>query len=346
MKKARTKRSMLFLTLLLVLALGMLGCSSSAPAEMTKSEAQEFNGATESFDTVFADESMEEAKLDQGPGTGEVTYGGIQTQRKVIQRAYFNMDTLNFDESVEAVKQNTYGFKGYFETMQVDGKRMDRPDDDQYRSAYFVIRIPKADYEFFVKSFSELGNITSSELSSEDITDRYMDVAARLRALKVQEDRVLAILEKAEKIEDIIALEQRLSDIRYERERYTGDINKWDNLVAYTTVTLRIQEVQEIKEPVLTGFWSEAIDGFSQSMKSLGDFFRSLGIGLIANLPYLVSLAVFGVILWLLKKKLIGDRPIRPSRPRQPGADEIQTYSRKPKRRSPKGTNQDDHDED
>ncbi len=87
----------------------------------------------------------------EGFGSDDVKYGGIQTNRKVIQSAYIVMETLAFDPSVKAVKDMTYEYKGYFETMQVDGKRMDLADHEQYRNARFVIRIPKEKYEIFSK---------------------------------------------------------------------------------------------------------------------------------------------------------------------------------------------------
>ena len=71
---------------------------------------------------------------------------------------------------------------------------------------------------------------------------------ARLKSLKLQEERLLTILSKAELLQDIIELERELSNVRYEIENYTGTLKKWDNLIEYSKVTIDVYEVHEIKE--------------------------------------------------------------------------------------------------
>ena len=54
----------------------------------------------------------------------------------------------------------------------------------------------------------------------DDVTLRYVDVDSHKKALETEQERLLALLEKAENVEDIITIENRLSDVRYELENY------------------------------------------------------------------------------------------------------------------------------
>lgn len=263
---------------------------------------QEMANESMSYDEASPYEEVSEA-APEGFGNDEVKYGGVQTNRKVIQSAYIQMETLTFDESVNAVKDMTYEFKGYFENMQVDGKRMDRADNEQYRDANFTIRIPKDKYEYFLNAFEKLGNIINNELSSEDITDRYIDTEAHVKALLVQEERLLEILKTATKIEDIIQLEERLSQVRYEIEGYTGTIRQWDNLVDFTTIVLRISEVQEVTAPKPETTLSRAIASFLDSTAEVIDIIKGFIVFLFGFVPFLVILVPLGYVVRYFMKR-------------------------------------------
>jgi len=256
----------------------------------------------EAYESAPAEMATEYAEP-EGFGNDEVKHGGIQTNRKVIQSAYIVMETLAFDPSVKAVKDMTYEYKGYFETMQVDGKRMDLADHEQYRNARFVIRIPKEKYEYFLNAFEKLGNLVVNELNSEDVTDVYVDTEARVKSLKIQEERLLNILSEATKIEDIITLEERLSNIRYDIESYSGSIRKWDNLVEFTTIELAIREVQEVTVPAPETTVSRATESFTDSTEAVVDIVKALVVFIFGFIPFLVILVPIGLLVRYFMKK-------------------------------------------
>ena len=90
----------------------------------------------------------------------------------------------------------------------------------------------------------ELGNVLSLNRRQEEITEAYYDTEARLTALKTQEERLLAIMEKAETLDDIIRLEDALSDVRYQIESLSGTMRRYDNLVEMATVEVSLREVE------------------------------------------------------------------------------------------------------
>ena len=139
---------------------------------------------------------------------------------------------------------------------------------------------------------------------AEDITSEYFDTEARLKSLEIQEDRLLKILAKAEKLQDIIELERELSKVRYEIENYTGTLKKWDNLVDYSIVHISIKEVEQLKSEIGIGFGERVSKGFMKSLQDLGKFFENLVATLIIWSPYILILG----LLVLLVKIFIVDR--------------------------------------
>ena len=110
------------------------------------------------------------------------------------------------------------------------------------------MRIPRKSFDQFISGLGDVGSVINQQITGEDITGQYLDVEARLKSLKLQEERLLTILSKAELLQDIIELERELSNVRYEIEHYTGTLKKWDNLIDYSKVTIDVYEVHEIKE--------------------------------------------------------------------------------------------------
>lgn len=77
----------------------------------------------------------------------------------------------------------------------------------------------------------------------QNVTDEYYDIEARLKSLRTQEERLLALLEQSGSLEDIVQLEQALSDVTYEIEKLTGTLRNYDSLIEYMTVTIDLREV-------------------------------------------------------------------------------------------------------
>ena len=76
------------------------------------------------------------------------------------------------------------------------------------------------------------------------MTSQYTDYEARLDSLRTQEERLLAMLEKSEDVESLIALEQRLADVRYELESIERNLRNLDLQISYSTINLNLQEVE------------------------------------------------------------------------------------------------------
>jgi len=170
------------------------------------------------------------------------------------------------------------------------------------RTAHFEIRVPKQHYQQFITDVGELGNLLTRQEYGQDITGQYFDTEARLKSLQIQEERLLTILNKAEKLQDIIELERELSSVRYEIENLTGTLKKWDNMIEYSRISLDVYEVRELKEeePVDLTWGERIIKAFTQSLEQLAVLCKNFIVFLASALPYLVVLSVFSWIVWKL----------------------------------------------
>lgn len=231
---------------------------------------------------------------------------GIQSsigERKIIKSAYLSVETLEFDRFINTITGKLNSVGGYVESSNIDGI----PHNAQnkvLRSAHFEIRVPKEYFQQFITDVGGLGNLLIKQENGDDITGQYFDTEARLKSLQIQEERLLTILQKAEKLQDIIELERELSNVRYEIENLTGTLKKWDNMVEYSRISLDVYEVKELKEEEsyeLT--WGQRIvKAFTESLEKLVDLAKDLVVFLASALPYFVILGVIGWIVWEIVK--------------------------------------------
>ncbi|MBP8703045.1 MAG: DUF4349 domain-containing protein, partial [Acetatifactor sp.] len=172
------------------------------------------------------------------------------------------------------------------------------------RNANLTIRIPKDRLEEFQNTVSELGNVTSRSENVQDVTLTYVDLQSHRDALQTEQERLLQLLEQAESIEDIITIEQRLSDVRYQLESMESQLRSYDNQVDYSTVYLYIDEVEVYTPVEEETTWERISAGFMDSLKSIGEGIKEAAIWFVIHIPYLVIWAIVIVIIVLILKKI------------------------------------------
>jgi flagellar basal body-associated protein FliL len=236
-------------------------------------------------------------------GSGNVLNGVGATapsNQKMIYTATAEIETTKFDGTISGVYalMNTYG--AFLENSYISGKNYADTyyGNPTYRTANFTIRVPADKFSAMTSSLSSLGNVLSSNTQSQNITTQYIDTESRLKACRAEETSLLAMLEKAETVEVILAVQSRLTDVRYEIESLTSTLKNWQNQVDYSTVVLNIKEVAELTEqqpPVQRTYWEKMRDGLQSTLNGIGVFFKGLFMGLVVALPVLVILAVIAV---------------------------------------------------
>lgn len=311
------KRKLLVLSVSIILAVMSAACASS------KSAADEMSARTLSYQSaaaapMAAPVPQAEMGLISGKTGGS---GGLPAleSRKVVERRSLSIETKEFDETLENIFRIVEEAGGYIENQNVSGVSLLERGSYNERRASVTTRIPAEALGGTVALIEKLGNVVSSGSSIDDITDTYFDSKARLDSLSLQEQRLLEILTKAEKLEDVIALESALSDVRYQIESLTASLRRMDNQVSFSYLSLSVMEVVEYKvvEALPKSFsermgvaWGRSVTKTVSWAQNLILFVIEDGILLLINLAILLAVIVLArkIILRRKAKELKGDK--------------------------------------
>ena len=220
------------------------------------------------------------------------------TNRKVVKTATLSIKTKNYDEFMSSIKQKIEMYGGYIEQSQE--YNYDTASD---RNANMGVKIPADKLEKFIEEIALIGTITSKTIASDDITDSYIDVESRINALETEEKTLLGLLEKAESLTDVIELQERISVVRSELESIKAQKQSYDGMIAYSEVSIDINEVERVVEEDDT-FFGEVKEKLMNNLYDLSDFFRDFAINLIAALPYIAIIGVVAVAVIVVVKKV------------------------------------------
>lgn len=215
---------------------------------------------------------------------------------KMIYTADVSVETTDFEASIKTVEDMLDFYGAFLESSNVSGKSYSDSyyGSQTYRRAYYVIRVPVSKFADMKESMGNVGSVLSSSMSSDNITAKFYDTQARRDAYGIEQDRLLAMLEKCETVGEMIEIESRLSEVRYQIEALESTLRNWQNQVDYSTVNLTIREVEEYTKKVETHrtYWQQIGDGLKNTLEGIGSFFKGLFKDLVIALPVLVIVAV------------------------------------------------------
>ena len=249
---------------------------------------------------------------DEAADTGVTSENGLEAQvengRKLIRTVSLSLETKEFDSVLTNLSTKTTELGGYIETSSVNGNSYSHHST---RYASYVIRIPADKLNEFVEVVSELGNVTQKNESVEDVTLRYIDVESHKKALETEQERLLELLSKAENMEEILTIESKLSDIRYEIENYESQLKTMDNQIDYSTVSVYIDEVERVTDTGEKGFFEEIKERFGNSLYIVARGIRGLIIGILGSLPILIVCGGVIAVVVIVVRKILKKRNMR-----------------------------------
>lgn len=229
--------------------------------------------------------------------------------RKLIRSVYMNVETDTFDDLITELQSKVTQLEGYIEQSDISGSSITynniRPD----RYASITARIPSNKLDQFITVVENSGNVTNKSESVQDVTLQYSDLESRKKTLTVEQDRIWSLLEKADTLEAVIALEERLSEIRYELESMESRLRLFDNQVEYSTIDISVREVLPADfTPVAPESVSQRIrKGFLKNVENVSetatDTFIAIIVGIPVWLPLFIALALILAAVGHIGKK-------------------------------------------
>ena len=299
-------------TVAMLLALTLAACGSSG----TKRAYDSASSAEMSFVTnskmaapeeagYYADEEYyDDSYYDSSTAPVEDNTVYNDSARKLIKTYSVSAETENFDEFVSATENRVNSLHGYIQDMD-SFNGSDYTGKKGQRYCNLTVRVPAKNLDEFVNFVGDSANVTNKTLSVEDITLQYVDSESRKQTYEIEQERLLALLEKCDNVEDMIAIESRLSEVRYKLESQASQLRTYDNLVDYATVYLYIREVTKYTPPEPEKYWDRVKRSFSNGIDNLVEGIQDFFVGFVGALPGLVLFVVIVVIIVLIVRAII-----------------------------------------
>lgn len=228
------------------------------------------------------------------------------SNRKIIKNANISFQTTTYDEFMSSIRACIASYGGYTERSESYGGGAYQTNYS--RSASITARIPADRYDIFMNEATSLGSVTHRSENSDDVTASYVDTESRIKALEAEYNALISILEKATKLDDVISLQSRISDVTYQLESYKSRLRKYDDLISYCTVYISVSEVKKevVNEDKLT-VGERMTEGLNETMTEMKESLEDFSVNFVSSLPYiaiwLVIIAVCVIIIMSTVKK-------------------------------------------
>ncbi|MBQ3006407.1 MAG: DUF4349 domain-containing protein [Clostridia bacterium] len=290
----------------------MLMLSFAACAKSADSEAMIENGAyvvEDSAELYSADVSAGgDLKYTADSSAAQSAAGEApseKTQEKIIKTVELSIQTKEYEAYIAAMTANVSSLGGYVENAT--NHMGTYYSSNTNRNSTYVVRIPADKLDAFLAGAEEKGKIVRKTESQKNVTLEYVDLESRINAYKTERTTLTGLLEKAESLENVLSIQERLSEVNYEIETYTAQLRVLENRVSYSTVTLEINEVERVTEEKPTigsRIKNTFLDNVDELIEWLGDFV----VNFIGGLPILLPAAAVIIAVVLILRKIIRKR--------------------------------------
>ena len=164
------------------------------------------------------------------------------------------------------------------------------------RTATWKIRVPVDRFDAFLTAVGTLGEMPQSHLDSQDVSQEYYDLEARIANKQKEETRLQKHLaDSTGKLEDILAVERELSRVRGEIEQAQGRHRFLSSQSALSTVTITASELKDYTPPIRPTFAARIGRTFQRSIDQLVEFGKNLLLVVVAVAPWL---PIGALLLW------------------------------------------------
>ena len=171
----------------------------------------------------------------------------VEREVRLIKRGTLRMKTYEFDVADHFMRDIVFNVGGFIERSEINLITPVRAE--QHRVASFTFRVPVDHFERIFTEIQSIGDVISASSTADDATATFYDTQSILESRRVEEERLLDIMGRAETVDELILLERRLSDIRADMLRLQSSLNSIDRLAAFSTISVFLTElIAEVEE--------------------------------------------------------------------------------------------------
>ena len=281
----------------LSVACGAGGATSTSGPTAGRAESTYSNGPTtdnpaKSTTTGTAQGATGSAPAQPNPGV-PLTEGP-----KVIRTGDMTLEVKKgaFDSSYQSAVDIVSGLGGYIQSAQAQA------DQGPLQAGTVTFALPSDRFQQALEQLKKIGVEKAIHVGGQDVSLQYVDLRARLGNLEAQRDAMLALLQKAQTVQDIISVQTQLGNVTGQIEQLKGQIAYFDKATSLSTLSVTIREgappVAASLAPDTWGFRTALSDGLHGFVGTLNG-----GVVVLGYLGPFIILAGFGLLAWRLRRR-------------------------------------------
>ncbi|MEW6743827.1 MAG: DUF4349 domain-containing protein [Planctomycetota bacterium] len=151
-----------------------------------------------------------------------------RVERKLVHTAELAIEVPRIEESIQRYQDRVRELGGYLASR---------------RDATVTCRVPAASFDLLMEELRQYGRVLSESLQARDVTEQHMDLAIRLENARKSRERLMALLDRATAVDDILKIEEQLRRLTEEIERTAGQLEYLESQIAFSTVTVTFKAV-------------------------------------------------------------------------------------------------------
>ena len=285
-------------TLVVLMVISLLTACGASSMAVDRAPAMKNEIAVESPAAPMPEYAMDSVAGVSGAGQ---SVPGVE--QKLIKTVRMDVETEDLDALLPRIQEKILALGGYVEEQELyNGSSY---SSYRNRNASLTVRIPSENLSGFVENIKGVSNVVTYNESTENVTLQYVSTESRMKALEVEQARLLELLAKAENMSDLLEIEARLTDVRYELESVTSQLRVLSNQVDYATVHLYVSQVRVYTETEPQTVWQRIGSGFKENIHDMGENLTDFFVWVVTYSPQLIIWGVIiAVAVTVLKKKV------------------------------------------
>jgi len=281
------------------LALIMIAMLSICPLALTAcAEGQPYYGGEGAYEPTvpgIVPAPMPSEDKSEAPGMEDMS---IPAERMIVRNGDISLVVDDVIQARDEIEQLAVGLGGWVVDSNIYG-------EEEETRGWISIRVPSEKFDQALTELRALAvRVTSESTSTQDITEEYVDLESRLRNAEATEDQYLALLGKAEEVEDILSIYEALSRIRYEIEQIKGRMQYLEQKSAMSLISVSLAPEVSLG-PLVPPGWS-ASESLNSAIRGLTTFGQGLGTAFIwIGIFSPIWGTILGVTYWRRRRRKV-----------------------------------------
>jgi hypothetical protein len=217
-------------------------------------------------------------------------------ERMIVRTGEMSLVVEEVSQASEDIAHLAASLGGYVVSSNIWG-------EDEDERGWISIRVPDGNFEQALTELRDLAvRVESESTDSQDVTEEYIDLQARLNNAEATEQQYLALLEKAEDVDDILSIYNYLSQVRQEIEQIKGQMQYLERTTSMSLISVNL-EPETTAAPLVRVGWSalEVLKSAARGLVTAGQVLATIAIWLLIFIP--IWGTILGIILWRRHKR-------------------------------------------